>query len=461
MAVPVVVEVLETPDGVFTTQVLNTSAATAAGDTLIIWYGSDFYTFASMPNATSSAGTCTLITSVSLGDNVGHQKVFICPVTSGGSKSVTIPAHTDCDIHGVVWRISSTVTADVSATQFDPNNTTDLHVAPSVTTTGADRLLSCCWLTPNGPSWTGEVYAPPASMTKKGETDASPFSAMMAAVEGIATASATGTRTATWVAARKYSAITLALAGPDGGGGVAVTGRSAAVVASQVTTRKVVAVTAVASVSAGATATARKAAPVASVGAAATAAAGVARKVTPAGGVAAVAAASRAAAAKKAPVAGASHAVAWAYQSQVITRPATAVCSAAVTGSAVVCKVLPASGMATTAASGWASSSHAAQVTSLASVGATGRAQTSRISVVTGRGVLAVTGVAAARKTTPVTSRAYALALPVQVVPPEETDLVGSLSSSDGRRAHLATGSGLVATLSSTSSSAVLQGGDE
>lgn len=411
MTVPVVVEVLETPDGVFTTQVLNTSASTAAGDTLIIWYGSDFYTFASMPNVTSSAGTCTLITSVSLGDNVGHQKVFICPVTSGGSKSITIPAHTDCDIHGVVWRISSTVTADVSATQFDPNNTTDLHVAPSVTTTGADRLLGCCWLTPNGPSWTGEAYAPPGSMTKKGETDASPFSAMMAAVEDIAAAGATGTRTATWVAARKYSAITVALAG-SGGSGVAVTGRSFAAVSSQATVRKVAAVTAITS----------------------------------------LAAAGRATVAKKAPASGASYVAAWSYRSQAITRAVTAICSLASFSRATARKVAPASGSASVATFSRAGAVHVGVASGTSYVAGTGTAQASKVAAISGRGVLVAATSASTRKVIAVNGRTYVAVTAVQIVPQEPADLVGGLNSSDRARAVL---------YSSSKPVGILRGGDE
>lgn len=200
----------------FSTQTLNLTSC-VAGDTLVIFYGSDYYTLANMPNVTSSAGTCNLVTSVDMGDNSGHMKAFLCSVGSSGTHTVTIPAHIDCDIHGIAMRVSGAVTADVYGSQFDPNNSSATHTAPSVTTTGTDRLLACGWVTPSGPAITGEPYTPQASMTKRGETDASPFSAMMVATEDIPSSGATGTRTATWVDLRRYGAITIALAGAGGG----------------------------------------------------------------------------------------------------------------------------------------------------------------------------------------------------------------------------------------------------
>lgn len=219
---PTPVEFLETADSVFTTQVLTTSGATAAGDTLVIAYGSDFYTFASMPNVTSSAGTPALVASMTMGDNIGHAKVFTCAVASGGAKTVTIPAHTDCDIHGVVMRFPGAVTLDGTPTsQFVATNTTAAHVAPSMTTTDIDRLLVCVWLTTSGPGFVGEPYVLPGGMTKRGETGASPFSDMCVGTESIAAAGATGTRTATWVDTKRYGSISLALAGAGGGGATA------------------------------------------------------------------------------------------------------------------------------------------------------------------------------------------------------------------------------------------------
>lgn len=223
---PIVASAVETPDNVFSTQTLNVPGLTS-GDSLYVAYGSDFYPFATMPNVTSTAGTCVLVKGTSLGDGVGHLKTFVCAVQTTGDHTVTIPAHTDCDIHGIVLVIPGAVTVDASDSLIDTANTTDFHAAPSLATTGLDRLLVCVWLTPSGPAWTGEPYQPQSPMVEWGETGASPFSAMMVAVEAIPAAGATGTRTAQWIAARKYAAISVALAGA--GGAPDITGDLAAV----------------------------------------------------------------------------------------------------------------------------------------------------------------------------------------------------------------------------------------
>lgn len=219
-----VAEVLETPESSSTSQVLSTAAGTAAGDTLVVLYGSDFYELADMPDVTSSAGTPTLIGWTDIGNNLGHIKAYTVAVASGGAKTVTIPAHIDCDITGVVLRISGTATLDGStASQIDTSNTVAAHVAASVTTSAADRLLVCCWLKTNaGSNWTGEQYAVQASMTKRAETAARPFCAMAVATEDIAAAGTTGTRTATWFEPKMYGAISFALAGSGGGAAAGV-----------------------------------------------------------------------------------------------------------------------------------------------------------------------------------------------------------------------------------------------
>lgn len=208
-----VVEVLKTSDARSTAQTLTSSGMTV-GDTLVIFYGSDYYQLANMPDPTSTAGTLSSLGSVDVGTNIGHIKAYLCPVTTGGAQSVTIPAHIDCDIHGSVLRISSTVTQDGSAgTNFDAANTTASHVASSVTTTATDRLLCVAWLATVTGGFTGTdtAYTVPGTMTKQSESDAPNFSAMMVAIEAIPSAGATGTRTATWQASRPYGALSIAV----------------------------------------------------------------------------------------------------------------------------------------------------------------------------------------------------------------------------------------------------------
>lgn len=208
-----VVEVLKTPDAVTTSQTL-TSSGMSVGDTLVIFYGSDYYQLSNMPDITTTAGTATLLGSVDIGTNLGHIKVYTCPVTVAGAQTVTIPNHIDCDIYGSVLRISSTVTQDGSTgTNFDSSSTSASHVASGVTTTASDRLLCIAWLaTLTGAIPAGDTaYTAPGSMTKQSESDATNFSSMMVATEAIPTAGATGTRTATWQTARPFGAISIAV----------------------------------------------------------------------------------------------------------------------------------------------------------------------------------------------------------------------------------------------------------
>lgn len=211
-----VVEVLKTSDSRTTSQTLTSSGMTV-GDTLVVFYGSDYYQLSNMPDPTTTAGTLTLLGSVDIGTNLGHIKAYTCSVTTGGAQTVTIPNHIDCDIHGSVLRISSAVSLDGSLTSnFDssaPNTGTASHVASSVTTTAADRLMCVAWLaTLTGGITAGDSsYTAPGSMTKQSESDATNFSAMMVATEAIPTAGATGTRTATWVTARPYGTVSIAV----------------------------------------------------------------------------------------------------------------------------------------------------------------------------------------------------------------------------------------------------------
>lgn len=216
MPEPAVAESLQTSNNRTTTEVLSTSAGTAAGDTLLIAYASDFYAIGTMPEATSSAGTLTPVRTVDIGSNIGHIKTYTVPVASAGAKTVTFPNHSDADIFGAVLRISASVTVDDHQGQFSATATVS-HVAPSVTTTGADRLLVCVWLaTDCSTSFPADPYTNPGGMTERAEPLASPFAALLVCTQGIAASGATGTRTATFFQAEPYGSISIALAGAGG-----------------------------------------------------------------------------------------------------------------------------------------------------------------------------------------------------------------------------------------------------
>lgn len=212
----IVVETLKTSDGRTTSQDLTLGSDSAVGDTLVVSYCSDFFDLASMPDITSTAGTASLVTSADLGTNVGHMKLYTIVVDTPGAQTVTIPAHSGCDIHGIVMRLEGTYTVDVSGSNvWNGVTTSSSHVAPSVTATNPGEFLVCTWMQDGGGSWSGNQYVVPGSMTFRAETDSSPFSASAMATELLSSAGATETRTATWPpATAKWGGISVALIPP-------------------------------------------------------------------------------------------------------------------------------------------------------------------------------------------------------------------------------------------------------
>lgn len=215
MPVPQVVESLVTPNSRTATTVLTTHESTAVDDTLIIIYGSDYYTLANMPEPTSSAGALISCGSMDVGNNSVHAKVYTVNVETSGSKTVTFPAHIDCDIFGFVLRVPGPLTVDAVLTALTNPLTNTAHVAPSVVTTGPDRLLVCMWITTNTGSVGSTPYTLPGGMTSRGQITASPFSASACATEGIPSEGATGTRTATFADLKISGALSIAFAGPS------------------------------------------------------------------------------------------------------------------------------------------------------------------------------------------------------------------------------------------------------
>lgn len=197
MVAPVPVEVLGTPDSVTTAQVLTTSAGTAAGEELLVFYGSDFGTLADMPHPTCPGETLQLINEIGIEGPVAHARIYRMPVTTPGAKAVTIPAHNGGDIHGHVLRYSAALTVDDSDTASS-TLTVNPHVLPAMTALDVDRSYLGFWVVAQGPAHTGDAYVPQGSMTHVSETSAPAFSSSMVARESIAAAGSTGTRSASW-----------------------------------------------------------------------------------------------------------------------------------------------------------------------------------------------------------------------------------------------------------------------
>ncbi|MFI9558869.1 hypothetical protein [Nonomuraea endophytica] len=241
MTAPQVLETLKTSNGRTTSEVLTTdNAGTAAGHWLAIIYGSDYRELANMPDPTSSAGTPQHVYSLDIGTNIGHIKAYLLEITSNGAKTITIPTHIDSDIFGVVLRLDVAVTVDDVDGAIDATETQTAHVAPSLDTTGVDRLLVGIWLgTDVNTGWSSPPYQAPGSMVERAQPHTSPFAAMMVATEEVSAAGATGTRTATFFRQEKWGSISLALAGPAASG-VQVSGTVYGVAAGSVAAKKVV-----------------------------------------------------------------------------------------------------------------------------------------------------------------------------------------------------------------------------
>lgn len=207
-----VAEVLRTDNGRTSTQVLTTETNTAVGDVLLIVYGSDFFAFSTMPDATSSAGALTPVASVDVGTNFGHMKVYRVAVAEAGAKTVTIPSHSGCDIFGVVLRLTGGVLFDGdAATNVDPSTASASHIAPSLNTSGVDRMMVCAWITDGTGSVTGDPWTLPVSMIRQAMLVTAPFSALAVATENIPASGATGTRTATLFRPGRFGAVSVAV----------------------------------------------------------------------------------------------------------------------------------------------------------------------------------------------------------------------------------------------------------
>lgn len=223
MPAPAVANSGATPDGVTTTQVVTTDACNI-GDTLYIAYGTDAFDVATMPEATSDAGTLVPIQTGDIGVNAGHVKTYLVACTTAGTKQITFPAHSGADVHGHWVHIAEAVQVDGTPAQnIVTSNSSASHVANGVDPVAADALLVCTWFTTSGPAFAGHPYIPPGSMTERAETGASPFSDMMTATEALTDGNPTGTRTATWVDLKRYAALTVALSRITPGGAVTST----------------------------------------------------------------------------------------------------------------------------------------------------------------------------------------------------------------------------------------------
>lgn len=188
----------------------TTGAGTQAGDVLLAIHVEDFLTLADMTAPTGTAGTWTEQTSVDLGTNNTHMKIWSRTVSSGGAQTVTVASHSGDEVLLHVYVLAGVNTVNDGTASGSGTVTTNSMVAPSVSPTGSDDLLICAWA--SGGSDLTAVTAP-AGMTGTGPT--TDFVTLYSAYQALAASGATGTRatSSTLPDTRPYCALSIAVKG--------------------------------------------------------------------------------------------------------------------------------------------------------------------------------------------------------------------------------------------------------
>lgn len=187
LTTPTIKEALQTTDGITTSQVLSTTGGTTlAGDTLVVIYFTDNNTAS---NPTSTAGTLTQIgTDIVDGNGNGILRAYSVPVTSSGSKDVTMPAAGGFDVMGAVLVVGGSVEVEgFTKTNFpisDVNFTT-----PSTTFAGSKDLLVNIMMNLMGRTFDIST----SGLTSRADPKALPFSALSVGTANLASSGATPT----------------------------------------------------------------------------------------------------------------------------------------------------------------------------------------------------------------------------------------------------------------------------
>jgi hypothetical protein len=146
------------------------------------------------------------------GVNQMHLKLWTRPVDISGTQTVTCNnTHADAfhmPVLYVIKGISVGVQLSVDGAAASQGLATASHVCPSVTPAGADDLLLCG----AGESPVGSGgYTWPGGMTEETDVNAGAVSQASTASQLLTAAGPTGTRTATFIAARNYVSGTVAV----------------------------------------------------------------------------------------------------------------------------------------------------------------------------------------------------------------------------------------------------------
>lgn len=204
-------EVVPTVNG-FTGADKTVSATTClAGDTLVIAHICNTNPFPSDP--TSSAGTPGLAATITNGfSGRARLSVYLCPVTTSGTKTVTFTGGAAADIQGHVVVIAGGVTADGTSTNPGVDSLSAAHVMNAVSPVGAADLLLAFFGAFNTAAGASYYSAAPSAMTLQAQSYDAGFLQLATFSEALAASGSTGTRTVTPVTSdNRYVSVGIAL----------------------------------------------------------------------------------------------------------------------------------------------------------------------------------------------------------------------------------------------------------
>lgn len=193
------------------TCIMNTSVNTAIGDLLVLWHFYDYHAVTDMITP-AGGGVWELRGIADTGINKMHLKLWTRPVTTNGVQTIIcINAKADAfhmPVLYVLKPVNSGTYLSVDAVATSTGFTTASHVCPSVFTAGSDDLLLCG--VGESPLGSGN-YTWQVGMTEETDVNAGAVSQASTASQTLVTSGATGTRTATFIAARDYVSATIAI----------------------------------------------------------------------------------------------------------------------------------------------------------------------------------------------------------------------------------------------------------
>ncbi len=188
-----------------------TGSGTQVGDWLVAFHGEDWVDATTMGGLTGTSGTWTQRgTTADLGTNNSHLKCWTRQVAAGGAQTVTATSHSSDEVFLHVYVLTGVNTIADAVASATGSISSLTAAAPSVSPTGVDDLLLCCWMSGGGADMTG--ISAPSGMTNL-TTDTN-FVSFFSARQALSASGSTGVRNATASPnTRTFCAMSLAVKG--------------------------------------------------------------------------------------------------------------------------------------------------------------------------------------------------------------------------------------------------------